>query len=120
MGALAVLAPVAAIVAAAALLLRGTVVADDDGVRVYGSGFLPFLRTGAAQVRSAEAREIAALDYGGWGLRVSGRGVGYIADSGPALVVRRRSGSDRIYSVGTLEDAQRMAALLNRRAGNCQ
>ncbi|GAA3686678.1 hypothetical protein GCM10023081_24980 [Arthrobacter ginkgonis] len=75
-GALAVLVPVVANVAAAALLLRGTVVAGDDGVRVCGGG--------------------------------------------PALVVRRRSGSDRIYSVATREDAQRMAALLNRRAGKNQ
>ena len=46
--------------------------------------------------------------------------MGYITGSGPALVVHRRGGSDRIYSVGTLEDARRMAALLNRRAGNNQ
>lgn len=107
------------VVLATVLLIFGTVVADDDGIRVLGSGLLKFLQVRPGQLSHAEAREIRPLEYGGWGLRISGAGVALITRTGPGVVVQRTSGADRIYSVASTEDAIAMAAVLNRlAAGN--
>lgn len=96
------------------LLIWGTVVADDDGIRVLCGGPLKFLHVRPGQLSHAEAGEIRPLEYGGWGLRISGAGIALITRAGPGVVVQRTSGADRIYSVATTEDAIAMAAVLNR------
>lgn len=98
---------------AGATCAAGKVVADEAGIRVYGGGFLRLLRVGPEDIANAEGREIAPAEFGGWGLRVSGAGVAFIVGTGPGVVVDRRRGAARIYSVATMDDARNMAALLN-------
>ena len=100
------------IVGAGVVCLRGRVVVDPRGIRVYGGGFWRMLATRPAEVRSVEVREIKAMEYGGWGYRISGHGIGFITGSGPALIVRRKAGMDIIYSVDTREHAEQLAGLL--------
>lgn len=96
--------------------LAGRVVADDAGIRVYGGGLVKLLHVRPADIASAEGREITPAEFGGWGLRISGAGVAFIVGKGPGVVVDRRRGGARIYSVETMEDATAMAQLLNQRA----
>ncbi|WP_234010411.1 DUF1648 domain-containing protein [Streptomyces sp. SPB074] len=106
--------------AGASLLLAGLLVVALSAVRVtvdrHGltvtAGRLPWPRTRIAldQVSAARAQEVRALDWGGWGYRVSARGTGVILRSGEALVVRKEDGRD--FAV-TTRDARTAAALLN-------
>lgn len=96
----------------------GKVVVDDSGVRVYGGGVLKMLNVTAEDVASAEAKDISPANYGGWGLRVSGKGTAFIIKGGPGLVVKRKKGNARVYSVGRLEEGQLMATRLNELATN--
>jgi hypothetical protein len=70
----------------------------------------PRVRIGLDQVATARAQDIRALEWGGWGYRVSPRGTGVVLRSGEALVVRRKDGRD--FAV-TTRDARTAAALLN-------
>ena len=88
-------------------------VVDETGIRVYGGGFLRLLHVKPEDIANAEGREITPAEFGGWGLRVSGAGVAFIVGAGPGVVVDRRRGGARIYSVATMDDARNMAALLN-------
>ncbi|MFF5791057.1 DUF1648 domain-containing protein [Paeniglutamicibacter sp. NPDC012692] len=110
-------APVFAIVVLAGVVcLAGRVVADDDGIRVYGGGIVKLLHVRPADIHRAEGREITPAEFGGWGLRVSGAGVAFIVGKGPGVVVERKRGGARIYSVATMDDATAMARLLNQLA----
>ncbi|GAA4377574.1 hypothetical protein [Paeniglutamicibacter cryotolerans] len=91
----------------------GRIVVDEAGVRVYGGGVLKMLEVKTADIASAEAKEISPLEYGGWGLRISGAGTAFILKRGPGLVVNRTKGAPRIYSVASTSDAELMAARLN-------
>lgn len=109
--------PVLVIVALAAVVcLAGRVVADDAGIRVLGGGLVKLLHVRPADIQRAEGREITPAEFGGWGLRVSGAGVAFIVGKGPGVVVERKRGGARIYSVATMQDATAMAQLLNRLA----
>lgn len=94
----------------------GTVVVDDSGVRVYGGGTLKMLDVKDADIASAQAKDISPLEFGGWGLRISGAGAAFIIKRGPGLVVNRTKGAPRIYSVASTADAELMAARLNAQA----
>ncbi|MFJ4437130.1 DUF1648 domain-containing protein [Streptomyces sp. NPDC088923] len=87
------------------------VTVDRHGLTV-AAGYLPWPRTriGLDQVATARAQHVSALEWGGWGYRVSARGTGVILRSGEALVVRRENGRD--FAV-TTRDARTAAALLN-------
>ncbi|WP_431036708.1 DUF1648 domain-containing protein [Streptomyces sp. P6-2-1] len=87
------------------------VTVDRHGLTV-AAGYLPWPRTriGLDQVATARAQHVRALEWGGWGYRVSPRGTGVILHSGEALVVRREDGRD--FAV-TTRDARTAAALLN-------
>lgn len=91
----------------------GKVVVDGAGVRVYGGGVLKMLDVKAADIASARAKEISPLEYGGWGLRISGAGTAFILRRGPGLIVNRTKGAARIYGVASTADAELMAAALN-------
>lgn len=91
----------------------GKVVVNDAGVRVYGGSIMKLLEVKTAAIASAEAKEISPAEYGGWGLRISGAGAAFILKKGPGLVVHRKQGSPRVYSVASIADAELMAAELN-------
>ena len=104
------------LIAVSVLLMSGKVVTDDQGIRVYGGGIFKLLHVRPNKIKAAEAREIRPMEYGGWGLRISGAGIAFITGTGPGVVVTQTQGADRIYSVATMDDAQAMAAILNRLA----
>lgn len=92
-------------------LLRFTVVVDEAGIRVTN------LATAAVEygldeivgVKVTETRPFQ--DWGGWGLRVKGRGrYGLVTTSGPALVVSTASGHELTI---TASRAEEMAGALN-------
>lgn len=104
------------LVAVSVLLISGKVVTDDEGIRVYGGGIFKLMHVRPNKIKKAEAGEIRPMEYGGWGLRISGAGIAFITGTGPGVVVTQTQGADRIYSVATMDDAQGMAAILNRLA----
>ena len=104
------------LVLASLLLISGKVATDDEGIRVYAGGAFKLMHVRPTKIKKAEAREIRPLEYGGWGLRISGAGIAFITRTGPGIVVTQMQGADRIYSVATMDDAQAMAAILNRLA----
>jgi hypothetical protein len=108
------LLPAAVIVLLASVLfLSGRVVVDEQGIRVYGGGLVKLLHVRPEHLVSAEHRDISPSEFGGWGLRISGAGVAFITGAGPGVIVQRKRGAARIYSVATTEDAQKMAMALN-------
>lgn len=104
------------LVLASLLLISGKVVTDDEGIRVYGGGIFKLMHVRPNKIKAAEAREIRPMEYGGWGLRISGAGLAFITGTGPGVVVTQTQGADRIYSVASMDDAQAMASILNRLA----
>ncbi|MET0870828.1 MAG: hypothetical protein ABWX89_00715 [Paeniglutamicibacter terrestris] len=98
---------------ASVLFLSGRVVVDEQGIRVYGGGLVKLLHVRPEHLVSAEHRDISPSEFGGWGLRISGAGVAFITGAGPGVIVQRKRGAARIYSVATTEDAQKMAMALN-------
>lgn len=106
------------LVVAGVTCLAGRVVADEQGIRVYGGGFFKMLHVRPGDIAVAEGREITPAEFGGWGLRVSGVGVAFIIGTGPGVIVNRTRGGSRIYSVATTEDATVIAGLLNSLAIN--
>ncbi len=67
------------------------------------------MRVPLARIESAGWEDVSPGQWGGWGLRVSGRGVAYVTRSGSGLVVRLSGGRARLV---TVEDADRGAAVL--------
>lgn len=64
-----------------------------------------------ASISSADVRRIHALQYGGWGYRLCGRGCrGLIVRSGEALIIKRTDGRSFVV---TVDDAARAAGLIN-------
>ena len=101
---------------AAALLwifCSGTVVVDDAGTRVLAGGFWKLMPLSHKEVRSASVEDIQAMDFGGWGYRISGAGTGFIMRSGPALVLTAGNKQRFVFSMPDAETAARSCALVN-------
>jgi hypothetical protein len=108
----AALAGVPLLVAGLAMLAlaRVVVTADRRGLRVVSAWTgIPIMRVPLARIESAGWEDVSPGQWGGWGLRVSGRGLAYVTRSGPGLVVRLSGGRARLVTVA---DADRGAAVL--------
>ncbi|MFF0816586.1 DUF1648 domain-containing protein [Rhodococcus sp. NPDC003318] len=105
---LAVFGPVAALVIG---LLRYRVVVDESGLHVFNMGMCA-LGYGVDELEGAEVTEVAPFrDFGGWGLRVRGRGnYGVVTETGPALVVTAADGQRLTVTTARAEE---MAGALN-------
>jgi hypothetical protein len=100
------------LVAGVALVALGRVevTVDRRGLRVTSSWTrIPVMRVPLARIESAGWEDVSPGQWGGWGLRFSGRGMAYVTGSGPGLVVRLRGGRARLVTVA---DADRGAAVL--------
>ncbi|MFT2753932.1 DUF1648 domain-containing protein [Clavibacter sp. Sh2088] len=101
-------------------LARVEVTVDRRGLRVTSSWTrIPIMRVPLTRIESAGWEDVSPGQWGGWGLRISGRGVAYVTRSGPGLVVQLHGGRARLVTVA---DADRGAAVLTalvdgRRAG---
>ena len=110
---LALVLLVLAIAAAALLVLRIRV--DRDGLVLRQGGFLTVCRLSAGDIAGAEALEVRAADYGGWGPRTGERGRSFLVASGAAVVVTPvpDGGHPAVtFSVPDPEAAERLAAAL--------
>ncbi|OUE17895.1 hypothetical protein BFL34_03146 [Clavibacter michiganensis] len=100
------------VVAGLAMLALGRVVVTVDrrGFRVVSAWTrIPIMRVPLARIASAGWEDVSPGQWGGWGLRLSGRGLAYVTRSGPGLVVRLSGGRARLVTVA---DADRGAAVL--------
>ncbi|QHC68867.1 DUF1648 domain-containing protein (plasmid) [Rathayibacter sp. VKM Ac-2759] len=92
------------------VLARVEVTVDIRGLRVTSSWTrIPIMRVPLARIESCGWEEVSPGQWGGWGYRVSGRGVAYVARSGPGLIARLSNGRARMV---TVDDASRGAAVL--------
>jgi hypothetical protein len=105
---LAVFLPVCLLVVG---LLRFRVVVDEAGLRVFNMGMCA-VGYGVDELEGAKVTEIAPFrDFGGWGLRVKGRGnYGVVTETGPALVFTAANGQRLTV---TTDRAEEMAGALN-------
>ena len=105
---LAVFLPVCLLVVG---LLRFRVVVDEAGLRVFNMGMCA-VGYGVDELEGAKVTEIAPFrDFGGWGLRVKGRGnYGVVTETGPALVFTAANGQRLTV---TSDRAEEMAGALN-------
>ncbi|MET3452504.1 DUF1648 domain-containing protein [Curtobacterium sp. 1544] len=104
-GALMVLAGLSAFV-----LARVEVTVDRRGMRLTSTWTrIPLMRVPLDRIESCGFEDVSPGQWGGWGYRISGRGVAYVARSGPGLVARLRGGGARMV---TVPDAERGAAAL--------
>ncbi|WP_317229238.1 DUF1648 domain-containing protein [Clavibacter sp. MX14-G9D] len=91
-------------------MARVEVTADRRGLRVTSTWTrLPIMRVPLDRMESAGWEDVSPGQWGGWGLRFSGRGLAYVTRSGPGLVVRLRGGRARLVTVA---DADRGASVL--------
>lgn len=96
--------------AAVLVLARVEVTVDRRGLRVTSTGTrLPIMRVPLDRIDSCGWEQVSPGQWGGWGYRISGRGVAYVVRSGPGIVVRLRGGGARVV---TVSDAERGAAAL--------
>ncbi len=66
---------------------------DARGVRLASTLFgVPLVRVRAADIAGVSAETIEPLQWGGWGLRFSGRGRAYVVGRGEGIVVTRKGG----------------------------
>lgn len=105
---LAVFLPVCVLVVG---LLRFRVVVDEAGLRVFNMGMCA-VGYGIDELEGVKVTEIAPFrDFGGWGLRVKGRGnYGVVTETGPALVFTAANGQRLTV---TTDRAEEMAGALN-------
>jgi len=101
----------------AAALLRifcsGKAVIDHAGVRVMAGGFWKLMPLEYREISRESVQDIHAMDFGGWGYRISGAGTGFIMRSGPALVMVAGSRHKYVISMPDAVTAGRACALVN-------
>ncbi|MER2134536.1 MAG: DUF1648 domain-containing protein [Arthrobacter sp.] len=95
------------------IFCSGMAVIDDAGVRVLAGGFWKLMPLEYREISRASVQEIQAMDFGGWGYRISGAGTGFIMRSGPALVLTTGFKQRFVISMPDAETAGRACALVN-------
>ncbi|HEU0257314.1 MAG TPA: hypothetical protein VFQ96_05685, partial [Microbacteriaceae bacterium] len=84
---------------------------DSRGIRLVSVVLrVPLLRLHLANMESVTADTIDPMRWGGWGYRVSGAGIAYVARRGPGIVIERRRGAAVAI---TLDHPEEAAALAN-------
>lgn len=107
----AVTIPLAVVAVAGALASEIVVRIDARGVHtLWGPFGWPRSRLALHQITAARAEQIEPLQWGGWGYRVSPRGVAIVIRRGPGIVISRSGKPD--YAV-TIPHAAAGAEVLN-------
>lgn len=91
----------------------GTVVIGPVELKVLAGGFWKVMPLEYREIKRATVEDIKALDYGGWGYRMTGGSVGFIIASGPAIVMEAGFHQRFVISMPNLETAGDAAALVN-------
>ncbi|WP_125612521.1 hypothetical protein [Specibacter cremeus] len=97
--------------------LSALVGVDREGVSVKLAGVVPVITVPSTDVVAAVSLDVAARDYGGWGLRKHDGSATFLASSGAAVVLRLDGGRSLAIGAPDLDVADAAAAILNRRAG---
>ena len=97
--------------------LCATVIMDRTGLAVKVLGLVPVLVVPCHFVDAAVALDILARDYGGWGPRRHSGSATFLSYSGAAVVLRLDDGGMAVVSAPTLDVADDLSVILNRRAG---
>ncbi|POH58876.1 hypothetical protein CVS28_09200 [Arthrobacter glacialis] len=95
------------------IFCHGTVVIGPDGVKVLAGGFVKVMPLQWKEVRAASVEDIKAMDFGGWGYRMTGGSVGFIMGNGPAVVIKSGFHQTFVISMPHAETAGEAAALIN-------
>lgn len=90
---------------------------DRQQLTVKVLGFATVLVAPCEDTMAAVSLDIAAKDYGGWGLRRQSGSVSFLAYSGAAVVLRQNDGGRVTVNAPNLDVADELSAILNRRAG---
>ncbi|PYI38211.1 hypothetical protein CVS30_11705 [Arthrobacter psychrolactophilus] len=98
-------------------LLCATVSMDRTGLEVKVLGLVPVLTVPCLDVAAAVSLDIMARDYGGWGPRRHNGSVTFLSYSGAAVVLRLADGGQAAVSAPSLDLADELSAIMNRRAG---
>jgi hypothetical protein len=96
-------------------LAKVNVTVDRRGLRLTSSWTrIPIMRVPLERIESCGWEQVSPGQWGGWGYRMSGRGIAYVTGSGPGLVVRLDNGQARMV---TVKNADRGAAALSSLLG---
>lgn len=109
------LVAVAGLVAAGSLVLRVSV--SPERVRLRAGGIIPVLVFAPATVLRADARDVAAREFGGWGYRRRGGDVSVLVASGRAVEVLLDGGRRCTFSGRDAETSQRVVEVLRAASG---
>ena len=115
---LGVLLVVLAAVGAAFLCAR--IKADRRGLKVLLAGVVPVMDVPAGAISAANAADVRAADYGGWGYRHHSGTAAMLVSSGPAVVVEKTDGQSLAVSGGSQASAARLAEVLTRVAARAR
>jgi hypothetical protein len=89
---------------------------DERGVRLVSSIFrIPLFRIPLADVSAVSVEMIDPMQWGGWGLRLSGSGRAYVTGRAEGLVVARRNGVPTAITIAHASDAASVLEALARR-----
>lgn len=100
----------------------GTVEIGPGGHKVLAGGFWRLMPLEWKEVRAASVEDIKAMDYGGWGYRMTGGSVGFVMGGGAALVMEAGFHQKFVVSMPDPDTAAEAAALVNAyiRAGKVE
>lgn len=100
------------------VLARVELTLDRRGMRLTSTWTrIPLMRVPLERIESCGWEQVSPGQWGGWGYRISGRGVAYVVRSGPGLVARLRGGQARMVTVpDAAGGAAALGALLAGRA----
>lgn len=109
--------PLGIVAIVGALLSEVTVRIDGAGMHtLWGPMGWPRTVVSLGDIESVRAELIEPVQWGGWGYRVSKRGVAVVIRRGPGMVVSRRRRSDYAVTVPRAEEGARVLAALIARA----
>ncbi|MGN7199993.1 hypothetical protein [Arthrobacter sp. SAFR-044] len=115
---LGILLVVLALVGTAFLFAR--IRADRRGLKVLLAGVVPVMNVPAGAISDANAAEVRAADYGGWGYRHHDGTAAMLVSSGPAVVVSKTDGQRLAVSGGSQDSAAQLADVLTRVAARAR
>lgn len=100
----------------AALLLEPVrLTVDQRGIRLTSVLLrIPLIRVRLNDIAEAVAATIEPARWGGWGYRISGAGIAYVARKGPGIVIQRRNGTAVAITIDRPEDPAAVANTLRQ------
>lgn len=98
-------------------LMCAVIAVDRAQLTVKVLGIIPVLAAPCEDVAGAVSLDVIAKDYGGWGPRKHSGSATFLTYSGAAVVLRMNDGGKVVVSAPSLDMADELSAILNRRAG---